>query len=145
MTTGLTISCQLGTTDPLVPLGMEVWIDDQQFINIDHVQGSQDLVIELPDDEAEHELRFVMKNKKVEHTLVDENNNIVKDAGLSITDMAFDEIKLGHMLTDLAVYTHDFNGSQPEIQDTFYSEMGCNGTVSLKFTTPIYLWLLESM
>ena len=145
MTTSLTISSQVGTTDPLVPLGMEVWIDDQQFINIDHVQGSQDLVIELPDDEAEHELRFVMKNKKVEHTLVDENNNIVKDAGLSITDMAFDEIKLGYMLTDLAVYTHDFNGSQPEIQDTFYSEMGCNGTVSLKFTTPIYLWLLESM
>jgi hypothetical protein len=23
--------------------------------------------------------------------------------------------------------------------------MGCNGTVSLKFTTPIYMWLLETM
>jgi hypothetical protein len=23
--------------------------------------------------------------------------------------------------------------------------MGCNGTVSLKFTAPAYLWLLENM
>jgi hypothetical protein len=49
------------------------------------------------------------------------------------------------MVTEQAVYTHDFNGTQQEIQDEFYSEMGCNGTVSLKFSTPIYLWLLEHM
>ena len=145
MTTNLTISCQLNTTDASVTLGMEIWVDDRQFINIDHVQGPQALVIELPDDEADHKLRFVMKNKTVEHTLIDKNNNIVKDASLSITDMAFDEIKLGHMFTELAVYTHDFNGSQSEIQDKFYGTLGCNGTVSLEFTTPIYLWLLESM
>ena len=49
------------------------------------------------------------------------------------------------MLVEQAVYTHDFNGTQPEIEDTFFGEMGCNGTVSLRFTTPIYLWLLENM
>ena len=42
-------------------------------------------------------------------------------------------------------FQHDFNGTQPEIKDTFFGEMGCNGTVSLRFTTPIYLWLLEHM
>ena len=27
----------------------------------------------------------------------------------------------------------------------FFGNMGCNGYVSLKFATPIYLWLLEHM
>jgi len=46
---------------------------------------------------------------------------------------------------DHATYTHNFNGTQAETTDKFYGEMGCNGTVSLRFTTPIYLWLLETM
>jgi len=45
----------------------------------------------------------------------------------------------------LAQYQHDFNGTGNPTIDKFYGEMGCNGTVSLKFTTPIYLWLLENM
>ena len=69
----------------------------------------------------------------------------MSDATLTIKDLAFDEIKLNYMLTELAVYTHDFNGTQDTTQDKFYGEMGCNGTVSLKFATPIYLWLLEHM
>jgi hypothetical protein len=145
MTTNLIISCRVGTTDASAPLGLEVWVDAQQFVNIDHVQGPQDLVIELPDDEANHELRFVMKNKTVEHTLVDDNNNIIKDASLSITDVAFDEIKLGHMLTELAVYTHNYNDTAGRVFDKFYGTLGCNGTVSLKFTTPLYIWLLEHL
>jgi len=99
----------------------------------------------MPDDEAEHDLRFVLKNKTAEHTQIDEAGNIVNDARLKITDMAFDEIQLGHMITEQAVYDHDFNGTGVMSQHKFYGEMGCNGTVSLKFTTPVYLWLLEHM
>jgi hypothetical protein len=69
----------------------------------------------------------------------------VSDATLAISNLAFDEIKLGHMVTKLATYDHDFNGTKAPVQDRFYGEMGCNGTVSLGFTTPIYLWLLENM
>jgi hypothetical protein len=86
-----------------------------------------------------------MKNKTSDHTKVDSDGNIVADARLTITDLSFDEISLGHMVTEQAVYTHDFNGTSAIIQDQFYHELGCNGTVSLKFNTPIYLWLLEHM
>ena len=105
------------------------------------IEGTDDVA----EDEADHELRFVMKNKTVAHTQIDLSGNIVTDARLTISDVAFDEIKLGQMFIDQTQYTHDFNGSQPEITDRFYGEMGCNGTVSLQFTTPIYLWLLEHM
>jgi deoxyribodipyrimidine photolyase-like uncharacterized protein len=139
------ISCSLDTTDPMAKLGFEAWIDNKKFHDTDHVAGHQQIFIEIPDDEAEHELRLIMKNKTAEHTRIDEAGNITVDARLKLTDMAFDEIQLGHMLVEQAVYTHDFNGTGKVTEDKFYGEMGCNGTVSLKFSTPMYLWLLEHM
>jgi hypothetical protein len=145
MTNTITISCIVDTTDPAAALGFEAWIDNQKFFDTDHVQARQPVVVEIADDDSEHELRFVLKNKIADHTRIDDAGNIVSDTTLTITDLAFDEIKLGHIVTEQAVYTHDFNGTQKEIQDKFYGEMGCNGTVSLKFITPVYLWLLEHM
>ena len=86
-----------------------------------------------------------MKHKTTEHTKIDEQGNIITDACLTVSNLAFDEIELKQIFINQAVYTHDFNGTQTEIQDKFYGNMGCNGTVTLKFATPIYLWLLEHM
>jgi len=145
MSPTVTISCILDTTNPAAELGFEAWIDEQKFVDIDHVQGKQAISMEIADEDGDHELRFVLKNKTDKHTQIDESGNIVSDATLTITDIAFDEIKLGHMATKLAVYTHDFNGTQPTIEDKFYGEMGCNGAVSLRFSTPVYIWILEHM
>jgi hypothetical protein len=146
MTSAVTISCILNTTDPNAAVGFEAWVNNNKFVDINHVQAQHPISIEIPDDDdSEHELRFILKNKTIEHTQVDEAGNIISDAKLSITDVAFDEIKLGHMLTELATYAHDFNGTQSPTTDKFHGEMGCNGTVSLAFSTPIYMWLLEHM
>ena len=145
MSNTVTISCTVDTTDPAAALGFETWIDDHKFCDFDHVKSKQQVFFELPDDDDEHELRFVLKNKSSNHTQIDETGNIVADARLIVTELAFDEIQLGHMVTEQAVYAHDFNGTGQLTQDEFYGEMGCNGTVSFKFTTPIYLWLLEHM
>jgi hypothetical protein len=145
MSNTVTISCVIDTTNPDAALGFEAWIDNQKFFDTDHVQAQQPVAVEIADIDGEHELRFVLKNKTFNHTQIDEAGSIVSDARLIVTDLAFDEIELGHMVTEQAVYTHDFNGAGAVTHDKFYGEMGCNGTVSLKFTTPIYLWLLEHM
>ena len=146
MTPTVTITFNLATTDAMAELGFEAWIDQHKFLDVDHVKETQPVTVELDDqDDAEHELRLVLKNKTAEHTQVDEQGNIITDARLLITDVAFDEIRLGHMFFEQAVYTHDFNGTGKAIVDKFYGELGCNGTVSLKFATPMYLWLLEHM
>jgi hypothetical protein len=49
------------------------------------------------------------------------------------------------MVTEVAAYHHDTNGSTAPVTDSFYGTMGCNGRVEMRFTTPIYLWLLENM
>lgn len=141
------ISCTIGTTDPTAALGLEVWLDTTRLFDTNCVvYDALPLTFELDDDnEGEHELRFVMTGKTQEHTLIDETGTIVKDARLIVKDLAFDEIELNQLFVDHAVYRHNFNGTQPETEDKFYGEMGCNGIVSLKFTTPVYLWLLENM
>jgi hypothetical protein len=138
-------SCKIGTTDASAPLGMEIWIDDQKIFDTEHVDSTVECNGTISDNEGDHKLRFIMKNKTSGHTQVDKSGQIVKDACLTISDVTFEDIELGYTLIEKATYTHNFNGTQPEVVDEFYGSMGCNGTVSLEFTTPIYLWLLENM
>jgi hypothetical protein len=145
MASTVTITFKIDTTDASVPLGFEAWIDNHKFFESDHVSAPEQISTQLSDDTDNHELRLVMKNKTVDHTKIDEAGNIISDARLLITDLAFDEITLGHVFTEQAVYEHDLNGSGTMSQHKFYDELGCNGVVSLKFATPMYLWLLEHL
>ena len=145
MSNTFTVSCEVSATSASVPLGLEIWIDEQQVFDSAYVQQDTVIAHKLADSEGEHELRFVMKNKQLEHTQIDSNGNIVSDACIVIKNIKFDEIELGDIVNQLAVYTHDFNGTGNTVQDQFYNIMGCNGTVSLKFSSPIYIWVLENL
>jgi hypothetical protein len=137
--------CTIAPTTAAVPLGLEIWIDDQKLFDQEHVQESHRLSTDFSDSDGEHELRLVLKNKLSEHTLVDADNNIISDARISVSDIEFEGIALNQLVLDLAEYQHNFNGTGELSVHKFYGELGCNGTVTLKFTTPIYLWLLEHM
>lgn len=125
-------------------LGFETWLDDKIMFDVDSVQPSTKILIPVTDD-AEHVLKLVLKGKCTDHTAVDSNGNILSDSVLTISDLAFDGIELGQLFYDKAVYTHDFNGNGTITKESFFGTMGCNGTVELKFSTPIYIWLLENM
>ena len=138
------IACTVSTSNLLANIGLEVWLDDQQLFDRNHVNDQQ-LEWSISEEDADHELRFVMKNKTTDHTQLDEHGKIIQDSRITIQNLCFDEIELGQLFIDHAEYTHNFNGTKDIVTDKFYGEMGCNGTVSLKFTTPVYLWLLENM
>lgn len=142
----ISIHFDLDTTDATAALGFELWLDSQLLIDIDHVQGPQHIQQLISDDDGEHELKFVLKNKTSSHTRINEQGDIVNDARLLIKNVKFDEIELGYdCFTKLARYHHSYNTDQEPVAETFYGEMGCNGHVVLQFTTPAYLWLLENM
>jgi len=146
MTDTISITFELNTTNELAELGFETWVNDEKFVDINHVQGPQLITITISDSDGNHELRLVLKGKTGADTCINEQGTIQSDATLSISDLAFDEIKIGHMLTEHSVYTHSLNTHfQTTMEEKFHGEMGCNGTVSLKFSTPMYLWLLENM
>jgi hypothetical protein len=137
--------CSIATTNPDVPLGLEIWIDNQKLFDQAHVQENHRISADFSNSDGEHELRLVLKNKLSEHTRVDANNTIVSDARISVSDIEFEGIALNQLVPALAEYQHNFNGTGELSTHKFYGELGCNGTVTLKFTTPIYLWLLEHM
>ena len=139
------ISFDIETSDAECPLGVEIWLDDTVLLTNNHVQEKICFSHDISDDDGEHELRVVMSGKTSDHTRVDEAGNIVKDATLQISNVVIDDIEVNHLFLDKCVYKHDFNGTHPKIEQAFYGVAGCNGTISLKFSTPIYLWLLEHM
>lgn len=145
MSSNVCVSFDVSTTNAEAQLGFEAWIDDHKFFDSDHIKNPEKIQTKLPDAEGTHELRLILKNKTQHHTRLDQAGQILSDARLVIENMAFDEIALGHVFIEQTSYTHDFNGSGTVDVHRFFGEMGCNGTVSLKFTTPVYLWLLENM
>ena len=138
-------NCVVSSTDFGVPLGVEIWLDDHKFFDQDHIDQSYPIEYEMSDDDGDHELRFVLKNKLLDHTQVDAEGNIVSDATVTVNEIRFDGIDCDYLTTTLAQYQHDFNGTCNPTTESFYGALGCNGTVSLKFSTPIYIWLLENM
>ena len=138
-------SCTVSTTDSSAPLGFELWFDDHMIFHADHVIESTQIQHEFDDTDAQHELRWILKNKQAAHTIIDADGIIVSDARLVLSNIVFEDIDCVQITQDNAVYTHNFNGHGPDTAQQFYGEIGCNGTVSLKFTTPVYLWLLENM
>ena len=138
-------NCVVSSTNSTVPLGLEIWLDQHKFFDLDHIDQACQVEHEISDDDGDHELRFVLKHKLSDHTQVDADGNIVGDATVMVSGIRFDDIDCQYLTTKLARYQHNFNGTGNPTIGKFYGEMGCNGTASLKFTTPIYLWLLENM
>ena len=140
------ISFDIETSDAECPIGVEIWLDNTLLLKNNHVHDKITFSHDIDDnDDSDHELRIVLIGKTSDHTHVDELGNIVKDATLQISNVVIDTIDVNQLFLEKCVYTHDFNGTQPEIADTFHGIAGCNGTISFQFSTPIYLWLLENM
>jgi hypothetical protein len=96
-------------------------------------------------DNQPHVLEIIMSGKEPADTVLDDKGQILEDRLIDIEDIMLDDIDITTVFCRQATYTHDFNGSQPQVVDKFYNIMGCNGTVRLEFANPVYNWLLENI
>lgn len=141
----LQFSCTLENQSNVTDLAVEMWIDDDKFFDSCVAPGEKHIVHELSEDEAEHVLQIVLKNKTQDHTTIDADGNILSDALITVKNVAFDDINIDQLFYENSVYTHDCNGSAEIAAHKFFGSLGCNGTVKLQFSTPFYVWLLEHM
>ena len=139
------ISFDIHTSDGTAEIAVAVFINDDCIFKTLHYQWAQKIQFSISDDDNEHELRIEISGKNANHTIVDNEGNIVKDVVIQLSNFEIDNLDVNQLFLEKCVYTHDFNGSQPEIVDSFHGIAGCNGTISFSFSTPIYLWLLENM
>lgn len=105
----------------------------------DHVK------FEIDDDQGDHELVFELAGKQPTHTKIDDQGRIIEDAVITVNNIIIDDLDVNSIFSEQSKYQHNFNGTGDQVTERFYDTMGCNGTVTLKFSTPIYLWLLENM
>ena len=138
-------NCVIATTDPAVPLSMQILLDDQEIFHSTHVQTSIKFQRDMPDEPGDHTLTFRLSGKLPEHTQIDQQGNIIQDACIKLSDLSFEDINISTLLDKTVAYMHDTNGTQAMNKHKFFEEMGCNGDVILTFKTPIYLWILENM
>lgn len=107
---------------------------------------SQEIQHEFPDtDDTKYVLEFQLSGKRPEHTKIDEHGKILEDLLITVDAISLDGIDVQQLIYDHAEYHHDFNGTGDTVNEKFFGTMGCNGRVTLEFSTPIYVWLLENM
>lgn len=137
---------RIENSDPSKALNFEIFFDNQSIFRSDHISEPVDFTYLINDEtESDHVLEFVMTSKTQDFTVVDDQGNIVSDAMLSVKKIQIDEVDLFQLFTEKSVYRHSFNGTQPEFDDQFFGDMGCNGRIKFQFSTPFYIWLLENM
>lgn len=147
----------ISTTDADCKLGVKVALDNNIIYDNAHVTQTDHVAHDVDDQDGDHVLTIELYGKLPQHTEIDSQGNIIKDVMIAIENFKIDDLDISSILTTyptrlyadvpthIIQYCHDYNGTQSRVVEPFHSHMGCNGTVTLKFTTPIYLWLLENM
>lgn len=139
----LDISANVDCTDIM----LEVYINDTNIFQTTAQQKIQTIAYDISDEPWTQELKLVMSGKNSKHTKVDNEGKIISDIFFTINRLEFEELDMKELfcLGRRSRHRHSFNSTQPEFDDEFYGEIGCNGTVFMPFSTPIYLWLLDNI
>jgi hypothetical protein len=126
---------------------IKVAINDQTLLDVElGTRLEYEQTVEL-NDEGNHQLTFTLHNKTKYDTVV-KDGVIEKDTLIKITNIELEDIDLTSMLSlnkELFYYEHDNNGTTQLEKHTLYDTLGCNGTATINFTTPFYIWLLENL
>ena len=126
---------------------LEVYLDQDKLFQSTAKTTIQTVIHDIDDVPGKHELKLVLSGKNRKHTTVDKEGKILTDIFFKIDRLEFEELDMKEVfcLGRRSRHRHSFNSTQPEFDDEFYGDLGCNGTVFMPFDTPIYLWLSENL
>lgn len=123
-------------------ISMTVFCDNHKLAEFQADTQIHSVIHELSDDPADHVVKLVMSGKNRKHTITNDSGQIIDDVYFVIERLEFEELDLREIFClGHKCYKHSFNGSATEFLDEFYGQLGCNGTVDLAFSTPVFLWL----
>jgi len=125
---------------------LEVYVNDTNIFQTTAQQKIQTIIYDIDESPADHELKLVMSGKTSDHTMINDNGQITSDIFFIVNRLEFEELDMKEMFCQgrRSRHRHNFNSTQPEFDDEFYGNLGCNGIVTIPFSTPIYLWLANN-
>ena len=141
------IELDISANNDCADIILEVYINDNKIFRSTAQTQMQTITYDLSEDPADHELKLIMSGKNLTHTTVDADGQITRDTFFTINRLEFEELDMHEVfcLGRRSWHRHSFNSTQPEFNDEFYGTLGCNGTVVIPFSTPIFLWLSENL
>ena len=133
--------------DSTAPLTVAIVIDGVAQTEETYRPGKELIhTFTISDEEAEHTLEIFLKGKTYDHTKLDVDGNVVADSLIEVTVLELEDIDVMTPLRETSTYVHSYNNPDLEpVSDEFNFAMGCNGTVTMKFSTPAFIWLLENI
>ena len=124
-----------------------VWVNDSKYAGgqitlpsdqIFYVEFQVDCV-----EESENFLKIKLENKEDSDTVQNlEKTVILKDLLLNIHSIEIDDVALDYLMWSKSQFLPD-DTTRPLLDHCV--NLGWNGTYTFKFTSPFYLWLLESL
>lgn len=127
------------------PLQFRVLLDNNVVYELDADADRVKIAIEDDGTAKTHVIVFELANKQPHHTSINQQQEIVEDAVVTVKNITVDSISIDQIFSEKSQYQHNYNGNGDAVTDRFYGVMGCNGAVSMPFTAPVYLWLLENI
>jgi len=140
------------------PPHVEICLGDKKILS-QSITGTEDNpdVLEFTHETEEgkdYELIIRRHGKFRDQCVVNDNNDIIKDQLLHIKSIEIDEIDIGTLVYE-GVYSPEYPEPWASQQTAAgfnlpkelknVTEMGHNGTWTLKFSSPFYMWLLENL
>jgi len=90
--------------------------------------------------EGNHEIEVILTNKDGRRDTVIEDGKIIKDMLVTVDSVLLDDIDLGYLITTKSSYVTTEGESYSNM-----TSLGWNGSWTLPFTSPVYMWLLENL
>jgi len=137
------VTFDLSSSDYSVPLTFTMYHNKKVVYHTDHVVKPQKINIVLEHTDEDQELSWEMTGKTLQHTIIDNKGNILKDVALMTENFSLDGYKLENLLVENCEYHHDFNGTGNAEIAMYDNYLGWNGKVIFKFTSPAYVWILK--
>ena len=115
-----------------------------------------DINVDVEDD-CENEISIKYLNRDIGHDVIrDAQGTIIKNKQIEISSMSVDDIELDYYnilfslgctnYTDIHYYENfKLDPDEFPLVQNKNTVLGAEGTWSLKFTTPFYIWLLENL
>lgn len=135
-------SLTLGSEYQTVAPHARVTIADK--IVFDNQVTADSLIIDHAEleNEGDYQLTIELLDKTPEHTELDSNGNIVKDSVLKIKKITIEDIEIQN---NLSLDQSKFYYEHSEKRHQLYDSLGVNGKAVINFSTPFYVWLLETI
>lgn len=94
-----------------------------------------------------HSLTIKFTNKESKDTVVDSDGNILNDLLLNIDSIEINDVELRELKRKLSKYRPNYPehypDKNPEVSNCLH--LGWNGSWTLEFNVPFYIWLLDNL